>query len=44
MYYVRTTNGGMLAITPRATAVVAVKKNAASNGPVANNKKTAKKR
>ena len=44
MYYVRTTNGGMMAITPRATAIVAVKKNIAASGPVVNTKKTAKKR
>lgn len=44
MYYVRTTNGSMLAITPRSTAVVAVNKTAASNRPITNTRKTTKKR
>ncbi len=43
MYYVRTTNGSMMAVTPKATAVVTVKKGAAVKLPVRNEKKSNKK-
>lgn len=44
MYYVRTTGGSMMAITPRATASVTVKKDPVSMKEMSKQKKASKKK